>query len=256
MNNSPRRGRALTWAVVLCCALGLLAATPVLVASTILRTELLPRSSVLTGNPLRDATVAEAPQLPAEVVTGLRLDPVWIQDTAAATGISERALSAYTAAALTIQHEHPNCNIGWNTLAAIGYVEARHGTIYGSHLNDEGVAVPAITGPALDGEQFKGIPDSDNGELDGDTTWDRAVGPMQFIPQTWAIYGRDGNGDGIADPQHIDDAALSAAALLCARGGDLTEQTNWIRAVHAYNQSIEYNHQVVDAANAYARAAQ
>jgi len=247
----PRRLRAVTYAVILCCALGVLAATPVLATSTILRTEL---GILLTGATSRDATIAESPEFTAEVITGLRLDPAWIQDAAQATGISERALAAYTAATLTIQHEQPECNIGWNTLAAIGYVETRHGTIYGSALDDDGVAVPAITGPALDGGQFKGIPDSDNGALDGDTTWDRAVGPMQFIPQSWEIYGRDGNGDGIADPQNIDDAAFSAAALLCARGGDLTKTTNWVRAVHAYNQSIEYNHKVVDVANYYASA--
>ena len=241
------------YAVLLCCALGLVAATPVLATSKMLRTEL---GILFTGHGPRDATVAESPQFTAEVITGLRLDATWIQDTAQATGISERALSAYTAASLTIQHDYPDCHLGWNTLAAIGYVETRHGTIYGAQLNDDGVAVPAIIGPALDGGKFKGIPDSDQGELDGDTTSDRAVGPMQFIPQTWEIYGRDGNGDGVADPQHIDDAALSAAALLCARGGDLTTTDNWIRAVHAYNQSIEYNHKVVDAANYYARHSQ
>src|SRR5687767_9098537 len=64
---------------------------------------------------------------------------------------------------------------------------------------------------------FASIVDTDGGVLDGDARWDRAVGPMRFIPSTWQLVGRDGNGDGIADPFSIDDAALSAAAYLCAR---------------------------------------
>lgn len=242
-------------AVAICCVLGVLVATPVLASSTLLRDHLANLAAAET-TAQRDASVAEFPALDIGTISGLRLDPDWILATAQATDIPQRALSAYAAASLAIQHDYPNCNLSWHTLAAIGYVETRHGTIYGSHLGDDGVVTPALTGPALDGEQFKGIPDTDQGVLDGDTTWDRAVGPMQFIPQTWQIYGRDGNGDGTADPQHIDDAALAAAALLCARGGDLARKEHWIRAVHAYNQSIEYNHQVVDAVNRYANAAQ
>ena len=45
-----------------------------------------------------------------------------------------------------------------------------------------------------------GHPRHRHGRLDGDDTWDRAVGPMQFIPSTWAWSGRDGDGDGVAQP--------------------------------------------------------
>ena len=48
---------------------------------------------------------------------------------------------------------------------------------------------------------------------------DRAVGPMQFLPASWARYGADGNGDGVRDPHQLDDAALAAAAYLCAGPG-------------------------------------
>lgn len=33
------------------------------------------------------------------------------------------------------------------------------------------------------------IPDTDKGKLDGDPLMDRAMGPMQFIPETWGISG-------------------------------------------------------------------
>ncbi|MGG7381593.1 lytic transglycosylase domain-containing protein, partial [Escherichia coli] len=88
-----------------------------------------------------------------------------------------------------------------------------------------GTVSPRITGPPLDGNGVASIPDSDGGRWDGDTTWDRAVGPMQFLPGTWRTLGRDGNGDRVADPNNLFDAAVSAAGYLClSGGGDLTDQ--------------------------------
>ncbi len=65
------------------------------------------------------------------------------------------------------------------------------------------------------GNGFAVIEDTDNGVLDGNPRWDRAVGPMQFIPGTWAMWNRDGNGDGVIDPHNLYDATRSAAAYLC-----------------------------------------
>ena len=145
------------------------------------------------------------------------VDQAWLARTAAATGIPARALLAYAAANLQLRAEQPACALGWNTLAAIGLAESGHGTHGGSSIDADGVARPAILGIRLDGSQgTAAIRDTDNGVLDGDPVWDRAVGPMQFIPSTWAMDGADGNGDGIKDPQNIDDASLAAARYLCA----------------------------------------
>lgn len=179
-------------------------------------------------------------------------DPAWVTRIAAEAEIPERALAAYAGAVLTISAKMPTCGIGWNTLAAIGHVESQHGSIGGAVLHDDGRVTPRILGVPLDGTAFIAIPDTDGGRLDGDATWDRAVGPMQFIPSTWEIYGRDGNGDGTADPDQIDDAVLSAATLLCTEGGDLRVPENWITALDAYNPSVSYNNDVVDAADYYA----
>ena len=46
--------------------------------------------------------------------------------------------------------------------------------------------------------------------------YDRAVGPMQFIPSTWSVIGVDGDNDGKRNPQDIDDAALATAVYLCS----------------------------------------
>ncbi|MCU1516447.1 MAG: murein transglycosylase [Pseudarthrobacter sp.] len=75
---------------------------------------------------------------------------------------------------------------------------------------------------------------------------------MQFIPSTWQLAGRDGNGDGTADPFNIDDAALSAAGYLCAHGRDLTTAGGWAQAIYSYNQSDSYVAQVRGQAISYA----
>ena len=81
--------------------------------------------------------------------------------------------------------------------------------------------------------------DTDGGRLDGDTTWDRAVGPMQFLPSTWRTFGVDGDGDGVADPQDVEDASASTAAYLCYGGRDLP--AGGLRtAILSYNHSAAY----------------
>ncbi|MEV6377090.1 lytic murein transglycosylase [Micromonospora musae] len=115
------------------------------------------------------------------------------------------------------------------------------------------MATPTIVGRALDGHGVARIPDTDHGRLDGDTTWDHAVGPLQFTPATWATHAQDGNRDGVTDINNIDDAALAAAGYLC-RSGDLTVARNWIAAVTAYNPDPAYTNKVAAAANSYAPA--
>ena len=76
--------------------------------------------------------------------------------------------------------------------------------------------------------------------LHGDPTWDHAVGPFQFLPSTWAQWGGDGDGDGAADPEDLDDAAYAAGRYLCASGGDLGDSTGWQAAVFSYNHAASY----------------
>lgn len=180
-------------------------------------------------------------------------DPGWVARTAEATGIPDRALAAYAGAAMAIRGDQPSCGLGWNTLAAIGLVESGHGSINGARLASDGQVSPRIVGIALDGSTTDTIPDTDDGSLDADPEWDRAVGPMQFIPSTWAGHASDGNGDGQAEVNQIDDAALTAAKYLCASARDLTQPADWITAIAAYNRSAEYNQRVAEAATQYAR---
>jgi membrane-bound lytic murein transglycosylase B len=193
------------------------------------------------------ATAASAPARLAELP-----DPTWVRRVAAAGRMPERALAAYAGAALWINRTHPACGLGWNTLAAIGHVESEHGQMHGAQILPDGRVSPPIIGVQLDGNDVIAIDDTDEGRLDGDTTWDHAVGPMQFIPSTWTTFATDGNGDGAADINNIDDAALSAALYLCEAGGDLSIAENWIAAIAAYNPSIDYNTKVAESANVFA----
>ncbi|MFE2584490.1 lytic transglycosylase domain-containing protein [Streptomyces sp. NPDC059378] len=153
-------------------------------------------------------------------------------------GIPATVLDAYKKAAAELAVSKVGCNLPWELLAAIGKVES--GQARGGNVDANGTTLSPILGPKLDGNGFALIPDTDNGAYDGDTTVDRAVGPMQFIPSTWAWAGRDGNGDGAKDPNNVYDAALAAGHYLCRNGWDLSTQADLHRAILSYNYSQDY----------------
>ncbi|GAA3165773.1 hypothetical protein GCM10010531_17910 [Blastococcus jejuensis] len=170
----------------------------------------------------------------------------------AANGIPNVALNAYRLSAARMASAKPSCGIDWSLLAGIGRVESNHGRYGGAVLHSDGTATPRILGPALDGVQFAYIADSDGGKWDDDTRYDRAMGPMQFIPTTWRAYAIDADGNGETDPFNINDAALAAANYLCTAGGNLRTVAGQRAAVFAYNHSDSYVNQVLALANAYA----
>ena len=170
----------------------------------------------------------------------------------AANGIPQVALNAYRVAAARMGNVDPSCGIDWSLLAGIGREESDHGRFAGAVLHADGTSTPQIIGPALDGKHSDYIPAPGNGlALDGDARYAHALGPMQFIPSTWAGYGADANGDGKADIFNINDAALGAARYLCAAGGDLSSQAGRVQAVLTYNHNDQYLAQVLALANAY-----
>lgn len=176
----------------------------------------------------------------------------WAADQSDALQISVTALEAYGYAAAVMAKSRPDCGIGWTTIAGIASVESKHGTYRGSQVQADGEVVPVIRGVPLDGGPgVAEIPDTDGGELDGDAVHDRAMGPMQFIPETWKRFGVDANGDGVVSADNIDDAALTTARYLCASGGDLTTPEGWQKALMTYNLSGPYLRDVRDRAAAY-----
>lgn len=147
--------------------------------------------------------------------------------------------AAYRSAETSLAGSDPGCHLPWQLLAGIGQVES--GQADGGAVDASGTTYTPILGPALDGTSgFAAIPNSTSGAYDGSGSWARAVGPMQFLPSTWATWGADGNGDGKADPNNIWDAALGAGRYLCAGGRDVSVPAQLDRAILSYNNSTDY----------------
>ncbi len=178
---------------------------------------------------------------------------VWAGALAPSLGIPVTAVEAYAYAARVAEVENPSCHIAWTTLAGIGQIESHHGTYHGATLYPNGDVRPPIRGVVLDGTNGTvRIVDSEMGGMDNGSNTVRAMGPRQFIPETWREYGVDANNDGAVSVDNIDDAALSAAGYLCWRGKDLATPRGWITALWAYNNSDAYARAVRDWATAYA----
>jgi membrane-bound lytic murein transglycosylase B len=172
--------------------------------------------------------------------------------SASTNGIPSAALAAYQRAAQVINAADPSCHIDWTLIAAIGRVESDHGRYGGNTLTAKGVSSPGIYGIPLDGSNGTSkISDTDAGEIDDDPVFDRAVGPMQFIPSTWSVVGVDGDGDGVRNPQDIDDAALATAVYLCSGDEDLSTASGQQAAVYRYNHSQKYVDLVLSIMRAY-----
>lgn len=170
----------------------------------------------------------------------------------AGTNIPLVALNAYVRAERLLAVESSGCGIHWSQLAGIGRIESIHGYFGDSTLDFNGNTTVDILGIPLNGRNnTQVIRDTDDGALDGDRVYDRAVGPMQFIPTTWDLYGSDGNGDGIADPQNIYDAALSAARYLCAAPGSMQTLSGEQAGYWAYNHDLQYSRNVTNAGRSY-----
>ena len=105
--------------------------------------------------------------------------------------------------------------LSWTVLAAIGQIESADGTNVG----------PSSAG---------------------------AMGPMQFLPSTWAAWGIDGFGD-TGPPNILNpyDAVPSAARLLCANGAAAGGKSLY-RAIFDYNHADWYVNEVLALAAEYA----
>ena len=207
-----------------------------------------PQPTATIDPALFDAAAKRAPASPALQ----RLPQVDLNGLSVA-GIPRAALAAYVTAARVANQQDPSCHIRWWLLAGIGLVESGHAHSGGSAAPRwNGIAKPPIFGPRLDGKHgYAAIRDTDHGTLDGDRTWDRAVGPMQFLPSTWQTWGGKTR-KGMRDPQDIRAAALAAARYLCAGSADLSQAQGMQTAVYSYNHSFDYVRLVLTVAARYA----
>jgi hypothetical protein len=106
--------------------------------------------------------------------------------------------------------------LSWTVLAAIGQVESGHGK-------------------------------------DTSTSYAGAMGPMQFLPATFAAYAVDGDHDGVASIMDPADAIFTAARYLCANGA-ATGPDALANAIFHYNHADWYVQMVLALAKQYAAA--
>ncbi|MFF7987114.1 C40 family peptidase [Streptomyces sp. NPDC007901] len=175
-----------------------------------------------------------------------------------AADIPSRMLTAYKKAVQQVGTYVPKCQgMRWPILAGIARVESNHAI--GHSIAANGDIRPKIYGVLLNGSGQGGnttvVADTDNGRWDGTASGERAVGPFQFLPSTWASVGEDANGDKAADPHNADDAALGAAIYLCGTGRDLTQRAQLKAAILQYNHSSEYAANVLGWIDQYTAAA-
>lgn len=148
-------------------------------------------------------------------------------------------LPLYQAAAATCP------GLPWPVLAAIGFVESHHGQ--GRLDPATGEVLPPILGPPLDGtDGLARIADPTS--ADG---WAHAQGLMQFLPSTWATWGRVAPGrpaGATPDINNAWDAIYSAAGYLCGPAGRITDLN---AAILRYNPSPTYLQAVLAKATQY-----
>jgi membrane-bound lytic murein transglycosylase B len=163
--------------------------------------------------------------------------------------IPAMALNAYRNAESMMASAYPACGISWNLLAGIGRIESMHAN--GGATDVHGTPIQPIYGPALDGT-LAGNEVIVQSVQAGRVTFARAMGPMQFLPGTWARYASDGDGDGKADVQNLYDSTLAAARYLCSGGLNLRDPSQVMAAILRYNNSMAYAQNVLGWAAAYA----
>ncbi len=170
--------------------------------------------------------------------------------TDGATGIPVTVLAAYRRAEANLAAAKPSCHLPWWLVAGVGRIETGHA--FGGRVDANGNTRGRIMGPLLDGSSpgTAVIRDTDGGKWDGDATFDRGIGPMGFLPGSWTEWGKDGNGDGVADPNNVFDAATAAGYVLCSVG-DLSDPATMAKALLRYNHSASYVNIVLTWAAAY-----
>ncbi|MEM8925386.1 MAG: lytic transglycosylase domain-containing protein [Actinomycetota bacterium] len=158
--------------------------------------------------------------------------------------IPPQLLEAYRAASLACP------GLPWTVVAGIGKVESNHGRFGGASVAENGDVTPPILGPVLDGSLAgtRPIPLAGGSPWHSTVGFDRALGPMQFLTDTFRSVGVDGNGDGVATPHNAIDAIHSAVAYLCGSSGEVTDLRE---AIFRYNRSEVYVDKVLEFAGRY-----
>jgi len=161
--------------------------------------------TVQTPTPTPTPTPTASPD--AQAPTSGLPDPTAVTPGSAKVGVPNFFIQQFTIPPFLLpiyQAAGSEYGVKWEVLAAINQVE----TDYGRNLNVSSAG---------------------------------ALGWMQFMPSSWAMYGVDANGDGVKDPYNPVDAIFAAARYLKAAGA----QTDLKGAIYAYNHAGWYVDEVL-----------
>ena len=130
--------------------------------------------------------------------------------------------------------------------AASRTVVARENRVYSDPSNFDEIYVRAQNAYGVDARILKAVHTVETGRSGSTavTSYAGAQGPMQFLPSTWKRYGVDGNGDGSADINNVEDAIFTAAKYLKACGYPDVKKALW-----GYNPSTAYYNKVMNVAH-------
>jgi hypothetical protein len=254
-----RRGPGLVLPLVVFVALllGAIAVGRFVVPADVPQAGAPPRSSGAAGSlppGSGEPQLSGLPVLPTPPARPADALAAWAGRVSAATDVPLVAVQAYGYAQLLVRQNDPTCGLTWTTLAGIGKVESIHGQAGGAVLEPAGRSTPAITGPLLDGKGGRAlVRDTDAGAFDGNSTYDRAMGPLRLLPEVWREQAIDADSDGILDPYDIDDAAMALARLLCSGTEDMNGREGWDAAVRRYRPGQSYARSVFRAADSYGK---
>jgi membrane-bound lytic murein transglycosylase B len=249
ISRTPALAVAVITPLVFAGAVGAAAPTPMLRDATITPVAVVAPASRDSLGPKVIAIQQQPESFHISTPTVSAPPPTVVMNSPGALGIPPIAVSAYRKAEQIMTTSDPACGISWNLLAGIGRIESMHAN--GGAADARGTAIHPIYGPALDGT----LPGNEvivQNNVSGRVTYARAMGPMQFLPATWARYASDGKGDGVADPQNLYDSTLAAARYLCSGGLNLRDPTQVMTAILRYNNSRSYAQNVLGWAAAYA----
>lgn len=247
---TPTFGVAVLAPLVLLVAVGASAPTP---QHAVADGGITPLAAVARTGEDSGVVVVAAPRTPTAfrfaVATLSAPPPPIVVSSPGTLKIPAIALSAYRNAERMMAGAYPGCGVSWNLLAGIGRIESLHAS--GGATDPRGNPLQPILGPALDGT-LAGNEVIVQAVQAGRVTYARAMGPMQFLPGTWARYASDGNDDGKADIQNVYDASLGAARYLCSGNLNLRDRSQVLSAILRYNNSMAYAQNVLGWAAAYA----
>jgi cell wall-associated NlpC family hydrolase len=153
-----------------------------------------------------------------------------------------------TADTFVVARPHPTPHVAFSVSAPIAFTSSQTGQMSFSSLRSIWEAAGATYGIPWSVLAAINKVETNFGQNLGPSSAG-AIGWMQFMPSTWARWGMDANGDGVADPNNPTDAIFSAARYLAGCGG----QSNIAAAVYCYNHATWYVNEVLGLAAVYSR---